>query len=109
MEIKETEFLVSLDKDCRRRHYHVQIKNRVIEFRIQLEIKIKEKWYPVVRYDTAHGYAHRDTMYFGGKIDKTPLFLNNYNDALTFSEFDLKSNWQFYRKRFLEEVRKSER
>jgi len=32
---------------------------------------------------------------------KTPLFNQDFNDALTFSESDLKTNWEHYRKRFL--------
>jgi hypothetical protein len=27
----------------------------------------------------------------------------HYNNALTFAENDLKSNWEYYKKRFLEE------
>ena len=27
----------------------------------------------------------------------------DYNDALTFAEHDLKSNWELYKKRFLED------
>ncbi|MDL1964286.1 MAG: hypothetical protein LWW98_08155 [Deltaproteobacteria bacterium] len=31
-------------------------------FRVQYETKINQIWYPVVRYDTAHGFAHRDLL-----------------------------------------------
>ena len=62
---------------------------------------MNEMWYPVVRYDTAHGYAHRDIMTIQGDINKTPLFNQDYNDALTFAENDLKSNWESYKRRFL--------
>lgn len=30
-----------------------------------------------------------------GCVKKTPLFNQNYNDALTFAENDLKSNWAY--------------
>lgn len=33
---------------------------------------------------------------------KTPLFNQDFNDALTFAENDLKANWESYKKRFLE-------
>ncbi len=33
---------------------------------------------------------------------KTPLFNQDFNDALTFAENDLKTNWELYKKRFLE-------
>jgi hypothetical protein len=55
-----------------------------------------------VRYDTAHRFAHRDLMDKKGTIIKTPLFIQDYNDALTFAESDLKSNWEAYKSKFLE-------
>ncbi|MDZ4340837.1 MAG: hypothetical protein U1E51_00165 [Candidatus Binatia bacterium] len=55
----------------------------------------------VVRYDTAHGFSHRDQYDSGGKAIKTPLFVLNFNLALTFAEADLKANWNIYRERFL--------
>jgi len=72
-------------------------------FRVQYETKVNNTWYPVVRYDTAHGFAHRDILNKKGSVKKTPLFNQNYNDALTFAENDLKTNWEYYKQRFLEE------
>ncbi len=60
------------------------------------------RWYPVVRYDTAHGFTHRDMMDLKGSIEKTPLFNQDYNDALTFAESDLKLNWEYYKGKFME-------
>jgi hypothetical protein len=54
----------------------------------------------VVRYDTAHGFSHRDQYDIRGTAIKTPLFILNYNQALTFAESDLKANWKVYRERF---------
>lgn len=71
-------------------------------FRVQYETRIGENWHPVVRYDTAHGFAHRDLLNIAGNVKKTPLFNQDYNDALTFAESDLKTNWQSYKKQFLE-------
>ena len=60
-------------------------------------------WKPVVRYDTAHGFAHRDLIAPNGTIDKTPLFLHAFNEALDFSEADLRSNWKNYIAQYLKE------
>jgi hypothetical protein len=60
-----------------------------------------DQWHPIVRYDTAHGFAHRDLINRRGDVTKTPLFINDYNDALAFAESDLKANWEIYRERFL--------
>ena len=83
---------------------HFKEKGKIVFFRIQYETKINEKWYPVVRYDTAHGFAHRDFIHFNGSIDKTSLFLQNYNEALIFAEDDIKNNWELYREKFLREA-----
>ena len=64
---------------------------------------VAEKWYPVVRYDTSHGFAHRDLINRKGGIRKTPVFMYDYNDALTFAESDLRANWEIYKERFLKE------
>jgi hypothetical protein len=71
---------------------------------VQLEINVKEEWKPVVRYDTAHDFAHRDTFHGDGGMEKTPLPIADYNSILTFAEMDLRTNWELYRERFLREV-----
>jgi len=71
---------------------HLRVKTKLVQFTVQLEIFFNNKWYPVVRYDTAHGFAHKDLIHKDGKIDKTPIFYLDYNDALTFAEFDLITN-----------------
>ena len=57
----------------------------------------------MVRYDTAHGFAHRDLLNIKGEVIKTPLFNQDFNDSLTFSESDLKTNWESYKRNFTEE------
>jgi len=101
MSIKETEYVIRIGSSDRYRHLHIKERGKVIFFRIQYETKINDKWYPVVRYDTTHGFAHRDLVSLEGYLEKTPLFNQNYNDALTFAESDLKSNWKYYKMRFL--------
>jgi len=34
-----------------------------------------------------------------------PLFTDNYTDALDFADGDIKTNWEFYRERFLREAK----
>jgi len=102
-DFREKEFIVLLSNNCRMRHYHSRIKQQVIEFMVQLEVHVKGKWKPVVRYDTAHGFAHRDIFHGNGNLEKTPLSFGDYNSALTFAEFDIRSNWELYRERFLKE------
>lgn len=99
----ETEYVIRIGLTDRYRHMHVRRHGRIVFFRLQYETKLNDEWYPVVRYDTAHGFAHRDIMNRTGRVvSKTPLFNQDYNDALTFAENDLKLNWEHYRQRFLE-------
>ena len=103
MSENKTEYIIRIGSSDRYRHLHIKEKGRIVFFRVQYETEINGLWYPVVRYDTAHGFAHRDFLNIQGQVEKTPLFNQDYNDALTFAESDLKSNWAIYKERFLEE------
>lgn len=102
----ETSFLALMTLDDRIRHRHFSVKGRVRSFTIQYEAFILGKWHPIIRYDTAHGFAHLDRMHPDGSVEKTPLFYWGYDEALTFAQYDIKSNWEWYRGRYEEETRK---
>jgi len=99
---RTTEYVIRLSPRDRYRHMHVRARDKIVFFRVQLETIVGKNWMPVVRYDTAHGFAHRDLLDRRGQVDKTPLFNQDMNDALTFAENDLKTNWVFYKERFME-------
>jgi len=98
---REVEYIIRLGGADRYRHKHVRRKGKIVYFSVQYETMIEEKWYPVVRYDMSHGFAHRDLMNIKAESVKTPLFMQDYDDALTFAESDLKINWELYKERFL--------
>lgn len=83
-----------------------KLKAEILRFVVQYEALISEKWYPIVRYDTAHRFAHKDIMKPDGKITKQPLFFENYNLAFTYATLDLKANWKQYRENFEREIKK---
>jgi len=68
--MKEVEFVIPFTPQDRYRHYHLRIKGRVIDFVVQYETFINKEWFPVVRYDNSHGFAHRDLL---SARPKTPL------------------------------------
>ena len=103
MSEKRLEYIIRLSAEDRYRHLHIREKRDIVFFRVQYEILVEGRWLPVVRYDSAHGFAHRDLMDKRGRVTKTPLFNQDMNDALTFAESDLKANWSKYKKAFLEE------
>jgi len=104
MTIKTKEFFTSYAPDCRKRHLHKRDKNKLIEFSIQLEILVKDKWYPVIRYDTSHKFAHCDIIHWSGKKEKVAIPTLDFKMALSFADNDLIQNWNIYRERFLKEI-----
>jgi hypothetical protein len=102
--MKHKEFIIRIDSDTRIRHKHIRFKQKILRFTLQLEIHLNNKWYPVVRYDTSHNFAHKDLIHYNGKKEKTPLFIRNYNDALLFAQADLKTNLTLYKEMFIKEA-----
>lgn len=78
-----------------------KFRGRIVSFAVQCETTIDGTRMPIVRFDTAHGRAHRDMMYQNGRQLK--LWLDeglSYNDALRLAEDDINSNWERYREAF---------
>ena len=75
---------------------------QVVGFTVQLECRFGEddEWIPVVRYDTAHGFAHCDRLHPYDPAVKTELKTGDYNEALTFAQHDLANNRASYRRRY---------
>jgi hypothetical protein len=74
-----------------------------VRFAIQYETTIGGERFPVVRYDTAHGFAHRDRLDRRGRvIAKDALGAGlSLTDALLLAERDVRQNWQRYRRDFV--------
>jgi hypothetical protein len=71
---------------------------------VQLECRFagNDRWIPVVRYDTAHGFAHCDRLHPYEETLKTEMVTRDYNDALNVALQDLISHWDRYRRRYAE-------
>jgi hypothetical protein len=74
-------------------------RSDVVRFVVQLGCRFDDQWFPVVRYDTAHGFAHRDLLRPSGEVEKTDLAVRDDNEALTFAIQDLRRNWETYGRR----------
>jgi hypothetical protein len=98
--MNEKRYLILLDVDARKRHYHTLEGGKIVQFMVQLEVRIGQIWKEVVRYDCAHDYVHKDCYNIKGKRRKMRLSLE-YQEALTFADEDINQNWQTYRQRFL--------
>jgi hypothetical protein len=85
-------------------HFEID-RGQVLSFVVQLECSWAGEWQAVVRYDTAHGFAHRDTMHPRGDTEKSEMLVSNYGEGLNYAIGDLKANWREYRRRYEEWTR----
>jgi hypothetical protein len=92
--MNQTDYVFQLTFDVRYRVIFEIEKGKVIKFVVQLECLVGDRWGPVVRYDTAHGLAHRDRYKADGTINRHEMLpVSEYNQALTFAIKDIRSNW----------------
>lgn len=103
---KEIEFLYPLSTEGENRLRVKALKKRgfITGFVVQYEALLKGDWRPIVRYDTAHGFTHKDLIHPGGEAEKQPLYFPDYNLAFTFAIQDLKISWSWYRRAYEEEL-----
>lgn len=78
----------------------------VVMFTLQLELSVEDRWYPVVRYDTAHAEAHIDFLDPRGvTYDKDWLGVHApFNSVFTLAEDELKDSVEEHRERFLRQL-----
>lgn len=79
-------------------------RGQLTDIVVQYEALIKDEWMAIVRYDTSHGYPHRDVLHPNGAKDKYSLSFPDLNAFLQYAEQDLKDRWEWYKERFLQEV-----
>lgn len=70
---------------------------RVTGFRVVLLAEIDGELHCVTRFDTAHGFAHRDVLAFGGRlISKKIMAEQDLNLAFEEAYFDIVDNHEHY-------------
>jgi hypothetical protein len=106
--VNEIEFLYPLSSDLgdRLRVKAIKIRGRIVSFVVQYEALIQGHWRAIVRYDTAHRFAHKDILHANGSVDKQPLDFPSLNLAFTFAIQDLKSLYRWYRYGYEKELQK---
>lgn len=90
-------FPLSEQREDRLRVKAIVRKGEIIRFIVQYEAFIAGKWNAIVRYDTAHGFAHKDLIHYKNYEEKQPLLFNDFKIAFTFAIQDLKTSWKWYR------------
>ncbi|MFH1618389.1 MAG: hypothetical protein ABIG11_00635 [bacterium] len=77
-------------------------QGKVKQFLVQLELHVRGKWKPVVRYDNAHDFPHRDVLDTKGRlVEKTLLKLGTLDEIIEYAEQDLADRVDWYIERFL--------
>ena len=80
---------------------YLKDRGHFLWFVVQLEIYWNDDWTPISRYDTSHGFVHRDDLQPNGEQIKTlPMVFPNYEDALNFAVRDFRVNYEFYTERY---------
>ena len=73
----------------------------MVAFMVQLEVELEDGvWKPVIRYDCAHNFVHRDRYNQEGGHDKEEIPLS-YTESLDLADKDINDNWDIYQERFL--------
>lgn len=106
--VKEISYQKFLDSDEleKLRMKIIVEKGKVINMVVQYETFFNSKWIPVVRYDCAHGFFHRDVLFPGGEKEKQTINITSLEDALNYAEQDIKDRWGFYKERYMKKIKK---
>jgi hypothetical protein len=85
--------------------YRVRIRTErgdVVRYTVQYEVLFEGRFYPVIRYDSAHGRPHLDILGWEGEsVDKQWLADEPLAEAATAAIIDVKTNWWLHRERFM--------
>lgn len=102
----QREYLRLIDDKNRIRIKFETEHGRVRKFSIQYELKLIDEWKAIVRYDTSHGFAHRDILMPDGSQKKESFDVGDFGSTLTFAQEDLLRNWENYRENYLQRMKK---
>ena len=107
--MKEKVFISLLDKhgNDRIRVRLTTEKGDLIDIVLQYETFIDNKWHPIVRYDCAHGFFHRDILKPNGDKEKQEIAIDNLKHASKYAEQDLKDRWEWYKERYIKKIIKN--
>lgn len=102
--MREIEFFRWFTVEDRSRQVITTEGGEVIGFVVQYEAEIVGQWRAIVRYDTAHGFVHRDLVRPDGRVVKRRLGLGDLKEALVFGEMEIARNWRRHRERFVRQM-----
>jgi len=99
-------YIFMLTDTDRKRHEHTVEKGKVLAFVVQYEILLERRWVPIVRYDTSHGYTHKDLINPEGAQEKILMGMADFAEALVLADMDINENWERYKERYFRRMRR---
>ena len=94
MSMMETKYDYLLNAQTRLRVAFKTGRGKVVQFVVQLELFQEDAWKPIMRYDTGHGFAHRDRYLPDGAVSKhEQLPVSDLDEALTYAIHTMKRDW----------------
>jgi len=105
--MRKREYFKKLDDDGYERlrfRFYIE-KGKIADFVVQYESLVNNRWRIIVRYDTAHGFFHRDELAPDGEKKKKEIQIYDYNSAMLYAEQDLTDRWYWYKERYLKKMK----
>lgn len=99
--MKRTRFSTGLTGEDRVEVSFEVERGRVVSFVVNYVAKIQDKDHSVVRFDTAHGFPHKDVCRPDGSVERKERLQDlDYGRLLDTARRDILENWPDYRRRF---------
>jgi len=75
-------------------------KSKIVDFKVMYNTIIGGRERQVVRYNCAHGYAHKDILY--EKLKRKEIMADiGYGKLPDIARDDIERNWERYKKKYL--------
>ena len=87
--------------------YFESLNGLVINYVVKLLIRVDEKYYEIIRFDSAYGCPHKDTIDDKEEVVRKTWFESLDNkQGLDMAVKDIKDNYELYIERFTKWLRK---
>jgi len=102
---RKIQYIVEVTSDDRIRVEIITRKNAVVDFVVQQESSIKDKWNAIIRYNYAHGKPHKDIVNPDGTSKKEWIEISDLSKIIEIGKRDIMKNWQKFRKNYEEKLK----
>jgi hypothetical protein len=94
-------YAIELEEGIEIHVYFETLNGLVISYVVKLLLRAGKKYYEVIRFDSAHGCPHKDTLDDKGTILRKTWFESLDNQqGLDIAIKDIKDNYELYIERF---------